>query len=1143
MRMRIPLTFLALTLLTASCGKDWLATQPGACVFDADCFAGFKCIDSRCLDIELGDPDGGTRLKEFGERCEDNAECLSTYCLAHPAGAFCSRLCEEGCPVGWECKLTPDPHGGPEPVGLCAVVQNRLCEPCIDDASCNVTGADRCLPIGGQEHCAVDCTFGDCPTGYTCVPLPDDPAQARQCLPDSSSCTCSDETLGQVRGCQRENQNGICGGFEECLAGPSWADCSAPEPAPESCNGADDDCDGFADEDLTGAACTIENEHGACQGFVACRGQAGWECAAKVPGPEECNIVDDNCNEQVDEIFRDGQGRYVHDQHCGSCGVDCDLVINHATQTTCDLVSGLPTCRALACEEGYFVYEEGLACLALPANLCLACGQDDDCVAPGSRCIENGTEQYCGRSCAADSPYGTDCPPGYACQPYQGEAQCQPVNDTCLCGPDSLGTVRSCLVDTCVGFQTCQEDGPNHTWTTCNVEDFNVEICDGVDNNCNGQIDEGFLNPQTGRYESDDHCGFCNNDCSLYFTPAIDHVYGVCDLAAQGLPSCEMGPCLTEDQGGVIYEWVDVDADTDNGCECRRVLGNTHGDVPDLFGEPVPGIPFWDENCDGVDGVIAHALFVRAGAAAGDGSLPSPHGSLTEAIAAWPGSNKRYLLVAEGRYDEDVLLVPGLELHGGYAFDFLSRDVVLHASVITGRDAWATMIGADIRGAATIVSGFIIRGRDIDQAVAVNVPGEPSVAVHLVDCDAQLELRSNQIVGGRGGDGGRGNSGAAGYGRADSNQLDGDDGRDGERRNGLFSNGCQQGSQNSGGAAGINSQCPVADGNPGGTTVCPVFDWGVNPVRGAQAQYTVDAGGDGLGGFDWSFDEMSGESCSHATESGYPTDIQLNVGHDGRDGLDAANGPGGQGATGNFGSAALGLWVPAPADASAGTDGQNGNGGGGGGGGGGTAYYHPGGNDCGEYELGPSGGGGGAAGCGGQSGSPGQAGGASIAVMVVKTALGPAANPTISANVLQRGQAGRGGDGGAGGQGGLGGLGGFGGDQASWISSLGGKGGDGGNGGPGGGGGGGAGGPSFDLIGLDVSTATYAGSNLFGLDESSPTSGAGGDGGVSVGPGATGDSGVPGAYGNRLELTTCGAGGTCPAGSTCDPNQICVPEN
>ena len=1128
-----------LVLAASGCGKDWLAERPGPCVFDSDCLPGLKCIDGRCLDIDIGEPDAGVYLKEFGERCQEHAECRSTYCLEHPAGAFCTRRCAEGCPSGWECKQIEDPHGGPQPVDLCAVIQFRLCEPCVDDLDCNVTGADRCLEIGQGRYCAVDCTFADCPPGTSCSELPEAGRTWHQCLPDSGTCVCDADNAGLLRGCSRSNAHGTCGGTVECLGDAGWSECSAPEPAAEVCDGRDQDCDGFIDEELVGDSCQLSNEHGTCSGRQLCMGDAGWECDARLPAAEDCNLLDDDCDGQTDEDFLDAAGRLVHPDHCGACGMRCADAIAHASRTACELVAGQPTCLALECEPGFFVYQEGLSCLALPANLCLPCSRDADCLAPGSRCVTMGPERFCGRSCAPGSPYGTGCPTGYSCRDHDGAQQCLPVTDTCLCTAETVGTVRSCLVDTCTGYQTCEQGAAGAAWTACNVEDFNPEICDGADNNCNGQIDEGFLDPQTGRYTSDEHCGFCNNDCALYWTEELDHVSGVCDAEAAGRPRCVMGPCAVETVDGRTYEWVDVNGDTADGCECRRRLGNTDTDPPDLIGVPEPGLDYLDENCDGVDGVVARSVFVRAGASDGDGSRAQPFGSLAAALGSLQPGAAATVLVAAGRYDEDLELVAGVELHGGYAFDFHERDVVQHASVITGRTAYATLAADGVTGRATVVSGFVVRGRDVPAAAAE--PGQPSVAVRLHDCDSQLVLRSNQILAGRGGAGGRGPSGAAGTGRPDDPGLDGAAGRDGLRRDGLFSNGCPPGSSNPGGDAGDNPDCPQADGRPGATTVCPEFDWSAVPVRGVQADYHSQAGGDGLGGYDWSFDDMSGQSCTHATESGYPSDIQLNVGQDGRDGQDGANGQGGVGSRARYGSMQADRWVPAPAGATAGGPGLPGDGGGGGGGGGGTAYYHPGNSDCGEFELGPSGGGGGAGGCGGGGGGPGRAGGASIAVQLSRSAAGPDARPQLLHNVIQRGSGGRGGDGGFGGEGGLGGLGGFGGGQASWISSHGGKGGDGANGGPGGGGGGGAGGPSYDLLLLDLDAAAYLDDNLFPLPADAPTAGAGGAGGISVGPGATGQAGADGAAGRVLELEPCGAGGTCPAGQSCDANGICLP--
>ncbi len=1133
-------TLLAIgALLVPGCGRDWLPEGAGACVFDSDCISGYVCFNGRCIKTDYGESDGGMRLKEFGERCDDNDECRSTYCLPHPQGGFCTRACDEGCPPSWSCRQVIDPHGGPTRLGLCAMDQGQLCRACASDSDCHPAGSDLCLQIGDGSYCAADCWYENCPAGYSCSDVEYSDQVLRQCIPGGGTCSCTTETDGMVRGCQRSSELGTCTGFETCDPPLGWTECSAHVPSQEICNGLDDDCNGLVDEDLEGQACSEENQYGSCPGVYECHALDGWVCSAQLPRPEDCDNYDNDCDGQIDEGFIDGQGRYVTDEHCGGCEIDCGVMIAHATRAECRLEDGEPVCRATACEDGYFVWREGIACLGLPDNLCQPCNTDQDCLAPGSACIVNGTEKYCGRDCSTASPYGPGCPQGYSCLSYSAGLQCQPENDTCLCAESTLGSVRSCRLDTCQGYQECVLIAGIFEWSACNVEDFNVEICDGLDNNCDGQIDEGFLNQATGRYESDEHCGFCNNDCGPYWSEPVDHTIGVCDVDAPGMPECIMGPCSTEVENGVQYEWLDVNGYFDDGCECRRVLGNTTSDLPDLIAEPEPGYEYLDENCDGIDGVVQDTLFVSAGAPpGGDGSLDHPLATLSAAIAAFASSGKSYILVAEGTYQESISLQPGVKLHGGYSADFKSRDVWLYQSVIQGQDADHTVQADGIVGVGTLLSGFVIRGRELSQAADVDHDGPASVAVVLRDCDDALVLRSNIMTGGRGADGGRGSSGQAGFGRQDSTALDGAAGLVGLRLSGNCS-----GTERAGGSAGVNADCSGSNGNPGGTTFCPQFDWNSYPYHGAQVQYGSDAGGNGLGGHDWSFDYMSGSSCSHATESGYPTEIELNVGQDGQDGADGTNGQGGAGGSGRYGSISGASWVAAPDGAGTGTPGADGGIAGGGGGGGGTARYYTGLGDCAMYEIGPSGGGGGAGGCGGWGGLPGRAGGASIVVLVSAAPGAPGTRPPeLSHNLIERGQGGRGGDGGFGGIGGLGGGGGFGGGPPDWISSQAGKGGDGGNGGPGGGGGAAAGGPSFGVLGFNVAVDDYAANNTFVYDDSVPTGGSGGAGGISVGPGASGSIGLDGAFGNVLELTSCPAGG-CPPGFACDSNNVCVPSN
>ncbi len=75
-------------------------------------------------------------------------------------------------------------------------------------------------------------------------------------------------------------------------------------PAPEACDGLDNDCNGSTDDGLgLGTACTAGL--GACSeaGVYACDGVGGVECDAVpgVPGIESCDLIDDDCDGDTDE--------------------------------------------------------------------------------------------------------------------------------------------------------------------------------------------------------------------------------------------------------------------------------------------------------------------------------------------------------------------------------------------------------------------------------------------------------------------------------------------------------------------------------------------------------------------------------------------------------------------------------------------------------------------------------------------------------------------------------------------------------------------------------------------------------------------------------------------------------------------------
>jgi hypothetical protein len=1137
----------ALALASFACGRTVAYPHPQKCVFDADCDAGLRCVDQLCQDLVI--LDAGPFLKRFGEPCDAGAECDSRSCVNGPRGAFCTRGCDAadaGCPDSYACakvpQVFPDTDGATALVALCTVAQPFFCQPCSSTdagARCGASGADLCFTAPGGAFCARDCEFTACPEGSECVDGLDPLGPHKQCVPKGRTCNCTAENVGLAVTCSSSSDAGHCPGRQRCQADAGFSACDAPPALPETCNGVDDNCDGLVDNGVWDT-CTRTAHGVTCTGPQRCLASAGLVCAAQLPATEVCNFEDDDCDGVIDNGFVDGQGRYTQPANCGVCNNDCSKAIAHATSTRCDVPDGgSPACQATACEAGYFPYADGGLCLELPDTLCRACAVDADCVGPGSRCLAIDGARVCGRDCSAGSAYPA-CPSGYACQALDaGASQCVPVTGTCTCRSTTLGATRSCTVSVCKGFEACGSTAQGPAWGACDVNSFNPEICDGKDNNCNGQIDEGFVNAATGRYDTAQNCGFCNNDCTKYFSPSIQHTTGVCDTTP-AMPACKMGACLTESSGGVTYEWVDVDGQPADGCECRRVQGNLTGDLPDRAPATGSGASWVDENCDGIDGVVGDAIFVSTTAAAGgNGSRTAPFVTIAQGLAAMQAQGKRYVLVAQGLYRENVKLFDGAQLFGGYSSDFLKRDPKVHTTTIEGQapaSGFEAAVHAENVGTAeTVVAGFTLQGWDVSTAAAPGAEGLPSVALLVRNAGARLVVRTCDILAGRGGQGGDGPTGVQGFGRQASAALNGAIGLDST----FFGSGsCQTGTTRAGGLGGVNGTCAAATATAGGAVVCPVYAFGTH--QGQEQQYEAPPLGsrNGRGGWDWSYDTLSGNQCGHVTESGWPSAIQS---HDGADGLQGADGTGGQGGAGapaaaRFGSVLNGRWVAAAARAGAGAGGATAEGGGGGGAGGGVASFPMGG--CQGWEIGATGGGGGAGGCGGAGGTAGGAGGASIAVLLAYT-VQPLTLPDLRGNRIQRAIGGTGGNGGFGGPGGLGGAGGFGGQPQRWSSSMGGKGGEGGNGGPGGGGGGGAGGPSFGILAFNTGVTALVANNTFLTSASTNTGGAGGAGGSSPGSTTTGTAGVAGTSADAQALVSCGGG--CASGTSCDANGVCIP--
>jgi hypothetical protein len=214
---------------------------------------------------------------------------------------------------------------------------------------------------------------------------------------------------------------GVCRAFAPCVGGVEVACVPGPPdlPADTLCNGEDDDCDGFTDEDWVRTTCGV----GACMEIGMCI--IGLEiCTPGIPELERCDGLDNDCDGRTDE-----------DSTC-SVGATQPCTIAVPTKTC----AGAQTC-GVACDWG------ACAVTAAPDTV-EACNLiDDDCdgtvdeppAAPATICPpgDHGTTGCAGGVCTM-----VTCADGWA--DVNGS-----VADGCECAvespevPNSCGTARS----------------------------------------------------------------------------------------------------------------------------------------------------------------------------------------------------------------------------------------------------------------------------------------------------------------------------------------------------------------------------------------------------------------------------------------------------------------------------------------------------------------------------------------------------------------------------------------------------------------------------------------------------------------------------------------------------------------------------
>jgi hypothetical protein len=225
------------------------------------------------------------------------------------------------------------------------------------DGDTQICGTDQGICKSGFQICT-DNTWEPCqgavgPRAETCNYQDDD---CDGISDNGVVCDWQICTPGTTQNCGTDN--GACtAGTQTCSAdGKSWGTCVGSTPAQaEVCNGVDDDCDNWIDEEIPPGVCTVTGAKGVCATGTRICLNGSNTCLGQQPGTELCaNDLDDDCDGLTDE----GCGPCV-DGQTASCtatinGNDCSGI-----QTCAGGVFGAcvnndpnPLCTGTACVNG-----------------------------------------------------------------------------------------------------------------------------------------------------------------------------------------------------------------------------------------------------------------------------------------------------------------------------------------------------------------------------------------------------------------------------------------------------------------------------------------------------------------------------------------------------------------------------------------------------------------------------------------------------------------------------------------------------------------------------------------------------------------------------------------------------------------------
>jgi parallel beta-helix repeat protein len=595
-----------------------------------------------------------------------------------------------------------------------------------------------------------------------------------------TACTAPDGTVGNAYDCDDgdaavgdgvalftdADDDGYGAAPETACPGSGFAavsgDCDdgddhAHPDATERCNGVDDDCDGEVDEDVANAPSWHVDADG--DGFgdpaevtVACEAPAGsvddardcddTDADVHPGGVELCDGVDDDCDGTIDLAASDAERWYAD--------ADGDGFGGEASLTGCTHPSGyLPTSGD--CDD---------ADAAVNPDADEVCdGVDDDC----DGTVDLGASDAVVYHADADHDgFGDPAAPVSACLAPSGAVanadDCDDTDGTVLVNRwadgdgDGAGLPGAPVACGAAGAADHADDCDD---TDAGVNPAAIEVCDGVDQDCDGAVDDAATDTRTF-YVDDDGDGFGEpsaTEVACFAPPGFAATADDCDDRDDAVFPGAAEACngadddcngLVDDGAPGLTWYADGDRDgwgttsaTRTSCaapgpaftlqlgDCDDTAAGVNPDafeLCDAIDQDCDGVGFpsgAEIPCNGVDddcaGGDAHDAIVDA-----SGAISGSFTTLQSAIAA--ASPGDWICVADGDYTGEVVVDKGVNLRA-YAGTYTRSN----ARISGGGASRAVRITAD----GATLQGFVIADGYVlgDDGAGVLVDGAASVVI------------------------------------------------------------------------------------------------------------------------------------------------------------------------------------------------------------------------------------------------------------------------------------------------------------------------------------------------------------------------------------------------------------------------------